>query len=1575
MPYLNPPQNGVKPPSRFSSLNVFKLKSGVCPSYFFSSCEQLMRSFRPADAAPPPPPKDSAYASSPNPSLSPPTPAFYNRSLFSLPESISGPATPSTPYLPIPSAGLEFGKRSNTALVTLSARTAASSPAPSASGGSLKSLGRGGGDYLPSPSMDGSTDSSGSCPNVNFNANANFDMYLLNGANSSTYTMGQATTASVKSKKNVFNLVSLAKRNKSKKDLSDTASAFSRSASVNDQEGASGKVEGDDGISSPWNFQHNIHVDEGYIGLPPSWTSTLSQVGFNDDEIAAIHARRRAAVTGTVPNTPPSNLPIEWPPSPHTLTLAPPTSSASSSTIILDPAPRSTSLGKGRDVLTINPSSMYSVATSIGGSTLGRASPTPSPRAPSFSMKSFVSSFKSSLTSDSASMKEGVDGSSVGEGASGEESEQFVFVDGDSPDEGGDRGMGDETEHYHFDTSSVSSHQTHSSRIRQISQVIIFGPHPVVTFTLFSRGNRRHERPTFRRFKCNVPNPIPSTSHFIPQPPVHPPRSPTPTPSPYLHPQVDTLTLIILPLHHPPTPYQCRRIYHVANPSSDSYNGMNFTEPPPAYVSPKKDGWIPRKEKEGFGFLGVPTSTQQACSPDSYSRHEVLDISSYYSNNSVNGGVDAEMDPAQQAKMLSPTPPLVIDKRMLKLATLPPRISFHQEGSLEDWSESLFSVIGSKGKRSSILVDKASMKKDRRSAIRPMSPPSMIGGDASATASSSLSPETETETVTSSLSDMSFGANLTLGPHARGTMGAVEEGDEQHQAEEGIHEDDAGEQAVDAGTTTVAEEEVREVDRSPAAPSTPLLPDVSLGPNVSSLVKDLDPPASTPPESPEPPRRVSVDSLPPSPPPKPKPKPAPLIMLPTATLALPRMSVITGISGKSPVNSLFGAKPQPLPIPIPPSQIRAQLRPAPPKSLHPPPTLPLPPLKRLTSQLNLPLPPLIQPQLSPLPSPQKAFKHDSTISHASPSDSRPSSSQTLLPDRINSDRDSGLSTITVTPATIATAKTELVRTAVASVVDSDTVSLASKRESVVPTTDTDRQTLAYDEPDMGAESPRTQEREEVPDDSLTSESSSVSLLRDGPQSKWPTPPPPPVELEADTTPRRNGWLGDIAHQLSLFPWELIQLHERELVVADAKGAQWRVPFYSAKDEGWVGRRGKISELDDGYLWRHTHAGISHIDIYAPASGAAAALHLTSHSVVLFHEPGRDRRRREWFVFAARVASSFADGRSHEGQQDNTERPLPLGTSHVAVKRIPLPPVAFSPSLTDDSPVSNKVVSVLHELTVLKDLDHEHLLLLDAIYVGSNSADDEPASMPDTSLWIRMELMERSLADVIGLVAEGLALQERLIARFASDILHGLDCLQRQHIAHRDVRSDNLLVNAAGVVKLADFSNAIRVDRNAPNVSGAVGVIYWQAPEMRAGPYNALKVDIWSLGATVWELAETVPPFSSPASPSTQVSFAIQATRHIGSQWPPLTHPEHYSRQFHEFMKLCGRESAGRPSPGELLNTSFIRNACGRPVILQLLSQCRAIEETIAATEASSGPIMIDDRASAFFGTSYFPFFF
>ncbi|KIN95171.1 hypothetical protein M404DRAFT_166480 [Pisolithus tinctorius Marx 270] len=302
------------------------------------------------------------------------------------------------------------------------------------------------------------------------------------------------------------------------------------------------------------------------------------------------------------------------------------------------------------------------------------------------------------------------------------------------------------------------------------------------------------------------------------------------------------------------------------------------------------------------------------------------------------------------------------------------------------------------------------------------------------------------------------------------------------------------------------------------------------------------------------------------------------------------------------------------------------------------------------------------------------------------------------------------------------------------------------------------------------------------------------------------------------------------------------------------------------------------------------------------------------------------------VYAARIPQ----GPLPSGPGFDTERPIPAEASHVAIKRIVLPPAS-------SSLLTIKIASLLHELTLLKNLEHEHILLLDGVTVVAL----------DTSLWIRMELMERSLADVIALVAEGLALQERMVGRFTSDVLVGLGYLQKQQIAHRDVRSDNLLLNAAGVVKIADFSNAVRVTKNSPMVTGAVGVIYWQAPEMRAGPYDALKVDVWSVGATVWELAETVPPFSIPASPSSQTTFLPPNSKHLGSQWPPLSHPEHYSKGFHEFLRLCGADAAARPYAEELLNTQFIRNACGRAVIRQVLTQCRSMEEAMVARDSAA----------------------
>jgi hypothetical protein len=256
------------------------------------------------------------------------------------------------------------------------------------------------------------------------------------------------------------------------------------------------------------------------------------------------------------------------------------------------------------------------------------------------------------------------------------------------------------------------------------------------------------------------------------------------------------------------------------------------------------------------------------------------------------------------------------------------------------------------------------------------------------------------------------------------------------------------------------------------------------------------------------------------------------------------------------------------------------------------------------------------------------------------------------------------------------------------------------------------------------------------------------------------------------------------------------------------------------------------------------------------------------------------------------------------------------TMFVAIKTVPILPSG-----------STKLDELRKELVLLRGAMHTNVLGMHALYVD----------LVEDSLWIRMELMERSLADVVVLCEEGLVLQERVIARFTHDTLEALQFLRSHNIAHRDVRSDNLLLNSQGVLKLTDFSNAVKVPANSPVVSDVVGILYWQAPEVRAGPYNALQVDVWSIGATVWELAQAAPPFADSTDPPSD-------------RWPQLRKPEIYSPAFHEFLRLCSEPASSRPQAQELLKNSFVSNTCGRPVIGQLLQQCIAIEKLVSERE-------------------------
>ncbi|OBZ86943.1 Serine/threonine-protein kinase pakA [Choanephora cucurbitarum] len=120
------------------------------------------------------------------------------------------------------------------------------------------------------------------------------------------------------------------------------------------------------------------------------------------------------------------------------------------------------------------------------------------------------------------------------------------------------------------------------------------------------------------------------------------------------------------------------------------------------------------------------------------------------------------------------------------------------------------------------------------------------------------------------------------------------------------------------------------------------------------------------------------------------------------------------------------------------------------------------------------------------------------------------------------------------------------------------------------------------------------------------------------------------------------------------------------------------------------------------------------------------------------------------------------------------------------------------------------------------------------------------------IWMTMDLMRCSVFAV--LCQRGIP--EEYTVYMACETLKGLSHLHSQGILHRDVKCENLLLGWQGEVKLADFGLSARINR--PNHE-RLGTTKWMAPEVIREEYYNEKIDMWSLGITIIEMMDRVPP--------------------------------------------------------------------------------------------------------------------
>ena len=121
------------------------------------------------------------------------------------------------------------------------------------------------------------------------------------------------------------------------------------------------------------------------------------------------------------------------------------------------------------------------------------------------------------------------------------------------------------------------------------------------------------------------------------------------------------------------------------------------------------------------------------------------------------------------------------------------------------------------------------------------------------------------------------------------------------------------------------------------------------------------------------------------------------------------------------------------------------------------------------------------------------------------------------------------------------------------------------------------------------------------------------------------------------------------------------------------------------------------------------------------------------------------------------------------------------------------------------------------------------------------------------------------------LAEGITLKEYIrkkgyvspneTGEISTQIASAISHAHKNHIIHRDIKPQNILVSDTGIIKVTDFGIAKATSSNTvTSTATAMGSVHYISPEQAKGRFCDEKSDIYSLGITMYEMVTGHVPF-------------------------------------------------------------------------------------------------------------------